>query len=162
MMTITEMKIARPLSLEPIESMSCCMEVSIANMKALGLFDLVQYKYIKHVIDKDTAEITTWIKTKQATDEQKTTTFSFNLHYDELNVKSFKVDRPYANASKYEDAVKKLVKKNMIRQLKVMKIKYKSLSVLKLFPHTYRVYFELFFCFGVGLLFQYVFYIFYL
>ena len=110
MLTITEMKIARPLSLEPIESMSCCMAVSIANMKTLGLFDLVQYKYIKHVIDKDTAEITTWIKTKQATDEQKTTTFSFNLQYDELNVKSFKVDRPYANASKYEDAVKKLVK----------------------------------------------------
>ena len=110
MLTITEMKIVRPLSLKPIESMSCCMAVSIANMKALGLFDLVQYKYIKHVIDKDTAEITTWIKTKQVTDEQKTTSFSFTLQYDELNVKRYKVDRPYANGSRYEDAVLKLVK----------------------------------------------------
>ena len=115
MMTITELKIVGislefDPSQEPIRDMTCCMAVSIANMKSLGLFDLVQYKYIKNLIDKDTLEIYTWIKTKQVTDEQKTTSFSFTLQYDELNVKRYKVDRPYANGSRYEDAVLKLVK----------------------------------------------------
>ena len=114
-MTITELKIVGislefDPSQEPIRDMTCCMAVSIANMKSLGLFDLVQYKYIKNLIDKDTLEIYTWIKTKQVTDEQKTTSFSFTLQYDELNVKRYKVDRPYANGSRYEDAVLKLVK----------------------------------------------------
>jgi hypothetical protein len=114
MMTITELKIVGislefDPSQEPIRDMTCCMKVSIANMKVLGVFDLVSYKYIKNIIHDDKSQITTWIKTKQTTDEQKTTSFSFTLQYDELNVKSYKVDRPYANGSRYEDAVLKLV-----------------------------------------------------
>jgi hypothetical protein len=110
MATITEMKIACDASNEPMESMSCRrMKTTIKNMKALGLFDMIEYKYIKNVIDKDKSQITIWIETKQVTNHQKMTSFTFNLQYDELNVKSVKVTRPYANGSWFQNAVIQLV-----------------------------------------------------
>ena len=117
MATITEMKIAldasnEPIeSMKPIESMSCRkMNASVKNMKKLGLFDMIEYKYIKNVIDADTMDITIWVETKQVTSHQKMTSFTFSLQYDELNVKSVKVTRPYANESWFQYAVFKLVK----------------------------------------------------
>ena len=109
MASLTEMKITNDVSNEPIQSMTCRMLVSIKNIKTLGLFDMIEYKYIKYIIHNDIEKINIWIVTKQVTEEQKNTTFTFNLQYDELNVKSFKVSRPYANASKYQVAVKHLV-----------------------------------------------------
>ena len=103
MATITEMKIAldasnEPIeSMKPIESMSCRkMNASVKNMKKLGLFDMIEYKYIKNVIDADTMEITIWVETKQVTSHQKMTSFTFSLQYD-------------ANESWFQYAVLKLV-----------------------------------------------------
>jgi len=110
MATITEMKIALDASNEPIESMSFRqMKTTIKNMKALGLFDMIEYKYIKNIIDADKSQITIWVETKQVTSHQKMTSFSFNLQYDELNVKSVKVTRPYANGSWFQNAVIQLI-----------------------------------------------------
>ena len=112
MASLTEMKIARDASNEPIRIMSCRkMNASIKNMKKLGLFDMIEYKYIKNIIHDDTDEvhITIWVETKQVTNHQKMTSFTFSLQYDELNVKSVKVTRPYANDSWFQNAVIQLV-----------------------------------------------------
>lgn len=109
MATLTEMKITKPVLLVPIQSMTCRMDVSIENMKIFELFDLIEYKYIKNVIHNDKKMITIWIETKQVTERQKNTSFTFTLAYDKLNAKSLKVDRPYANGSWYEENVIGLV-----------------------------------------------------
>ena len=70
---------------------------------------MIEYKYIKTVIHDDKKMINIWIETKQVTEEHKSTSFTFTLQYDKLNAKSFKVKRPYANGSWYQESVKKLV-----------------------------------------------------
>ena len=57
----------------------------------------------------DKKKIKVWIQTKQVTKENKSTSFTFTLQYDKLNAKSFKVDRPFANGSWYQESLIKLV-----------------------------------------------------
>ena len=109
MASVTKMQIKNPEFLVPIQCMTCRMDVSVENMKTLELFDLIQYKYIKNIIHDDKKMINIWIETKQVTEEQKNTGFTFTLQYDKTHVQRLRIDIPYDNSSKYNDNVKALV-----------------------------------------------------
>lgn len=123
MASLTEVKIARDASNEPIEYLTDCIYMNVKNMKELGLFDIMEYQYIKNIIHDDSKVLIIDFETIQESPSVKSTIFGIDLQYDKIHVKKYFVTTEYNNDSWTEFTLKNLLKKR-IKRIKRMKIKY--------------------------------------
>ena len=110
MASLTEVKIARDASNEPIEYLTDCIYMNVKNMKELGLFDIMEYQYIKNIIHDDKKILIIYFETIQESPSVKSTVFGIDLQYDKIHVKKYFVTTKYNNDSWTEFYIKKLIK----------------------------------------------------